>query len=126
MMERIKIEVEVTYSYGGWDMQFSKEIEMPAAPFYGMVLFEANKDYNELMIEFVNDDYTRTMIFYEVHTGKFSVGVRKSWKKPVRPDVIDSIIANHELFKWKRQDSTDAEELKKLMTDMEELKKSIG
>jgi hypothetical protein len=110
----MKVLVEVTHSYGSHGICYSKMIEMPAAPFYDMSLFEYDVQY-ENKVDFVNDDYTRTIIFFDMRKNLFEVSVRKNWKHPVTKETLDSLIKRFSYFEWTRWDNTNIEYLKQLM-----------
>lgn len=104
-----KVEIWENYNYGGWTLSFMKEIELPFAPFHGLVINE-QEDHD---IEFATHEYCTTRIDWSLENQKFSVDVRHVWKRPVTNETVDDIIEIHN--SWTRTDNTDVDELKKLM-----------
>ena len=107
----MKTEVWVSYSYGGTSLVFSKEFQLPFAPFFGMQI-TIDKD-GENYISLDNDDYTYTVIQYDPFEDCFLVNVRNTWKRPVTEQTVDEVL--EQFSKWKRQDSSNIQELKDLM-----------
>lgn len=112
-----KIDFWVSYYYGAYTLRFRKEIEMPCAPFFGMWIIEEDED-TDTHYELVNNDYTQTLICYNLKSGQFEINVRNSWTRGVDSDYLDSTIETHDRFRWEREDSTNIEELKNLMDRM--------
>lgn len=111
----MKTQVWVTFNYGGWYLAFSKVFELGFTPFPGLVLFDDSVDGHEHQVEFVDNDYTTTMIHYKVSDKSFLVDVRNVWKHPVTEETIDYEIENYARFGWIREDRTDIPALKELM-----------
>ena len=113
-MTKHRVEIWVSYHYGGWYLSFSKSFDLPFVPFAGLVLVDKYKDEeNEIRLE--NHSYCTTTIIYDIREDSFLIDVRNLWKRPVMDEVIDETI---ELFKktgWTQEDTTNIEELKDLM-----------
>ena len=110
----MKIEVYVTFAYGAHELQFKKQFKLEFAPFYGLVLFDFTKDY-ENTIRLENSDYCDTTIYYDVRKKYFEINVRNRWKRPVTDETIDHEIEKFNATGWKRKDTTDVPGLKELM-----------
>lgn len=108
----MKITFNYTYSFGGWTLGFSKEIELPCVPFFGLMIIESDKDGNELSFTISHD---RDIISYCPYDKSFHVDIRKYWKPGTDADNVDSVLENHKIFKWKREDTTNIKEMKDLM-----------
>jgi len=113
-MIKHRVEVWVSYNYGGWYLAFSKSFDLPFTPFPGLILIDKYKDEeNEIRME--NHSYCTTTILYDIRENTFLVDVRNVWNRPVDEEVIDEAL---EIFKktgWTRMDSTKIQELKELM-----------
>jgi hypothetical protein len=113
-MTKHRVEVWVSYNYGGWHLSFSKSFDLPFTPFPGLILIDKYKnEENEIRME--NHSYCTTTILYDIRKDAFLVDVRNVWKRPVDEEVIDEAL---EIFKktgWTRMDSAKIPELKELM-----------
>lgn len=121
-MTKHRVEIWVSYHYGGWYLGFSKSFDLPFVPFVGLVLNDRYKEHeNEIRLE--EHSYCHTTIIYDIREDSFLVDVRNIWKRPVDEEVIDEAL---EIFKntgWTREDHTDIDELKELMKMMNEIYK---
>ena len=110
----MKTIVELDYSYGYLSITFVKEFQFNFAPFYDLVIFEKNEEY-EFINELVNTKYTKTIISINVIENCFEVDIMEFWREPVTGETIDDIFEKAKAFNWKRTDSTDVNMLKDLM-----------
>lgn len=110
----MKTEIEVSFNYGGWGVSFSKTFDLPFAPFYGLWLYDGDKDL-EHHVRLDNNDYCSTIISYDTTESTFYVNIRNVWRKAVSDDVIDHTVFTFKKAGWKREDSTNIKELKELM-----------
>lgn len=106
------VQFRYTYNFGGWRLWFTKDIELPCAPFFGLMVIESDKDGNELSFT-INEE--NCLIAYWSNEKQFEVNIREYWKPGTDAENINSAIENHSIFKWKREDSTNIEEMRELM-----------
>ena len=106
----MKTRIWVSYSYGSWDLSFSKTFDLPFTPFFGMMI---TLDDDDNTIELINTDHTHTIICYHVPWNYFEINVRIHWQFPVTDDEVDSILETY--AEWEREDNTDIPRLKILM-----------
>lgn len=104
----------MSFNYGAWHLSFKKIFDLEFAPFYNLDLMDLNDDY-ENIIHIKNNDYYRSIIYYDVNKKEFEVDVTELWKRPVRDDVIDDIIEKFKKSEWERTDNTNIDQLKELM-----------
>lgn len=102
------VDIWLSFNYGGWSLQFSKAVDLPFTPFYGMWL-----TIDDNQIQFDTNDFKLTIINYDLSTGGFEINLREYWKRPVSDETIDDIIETYK--DWERQDNTNIKELKALM-----------
>lgn len=110
----MKIDIWVSFNYGGWMLSFSKTIELPFVPFYGLQLIE-NDDEHENIIKIETTEFQEALIYYYVGSDQIEINVRERWKRPVSDETIDETIEIYNHFKWIRHDTTNVDELKALM-----------
>lgn len=109
-----KVEVSVTFNYGGWALWFFKAFELPFAPFYSLWLCHNTDDF-EHDVRLENNQYCSTIISYDLVANSFHVDVRNKWKQPVSDETIDGEIESFAAAGWERKDTEDIVALKRLM-----------
>lgn len=107
----MKNNIWVSFNYGGWSLVFSKTIELPFAPFFGLGIITNDEKEHEVKLE--NNDYCRTVISWNLDKQQFEINVRHIWRNPVSDETVDSTLL--EFSDWKRHDITDIQDLKDLM-----------
>ena len=120
----MKTKVYVSFNYGGWHLSFKKDFDLEFTPFYDLSLMDLNDEY-ENIVEFKNNDYCQTIIFYDVNKKEFEVDVRWLWKEPVRDDTIDDTIERFFKSGWERTDRENIDNFKKLMNSEYERKNKL-
>jgi hypothetical protein len=107
-----RTEIWVSYNYGGWSIVYSKVFDLPFVPFYGVgIIFDDKKEY-KIILE--NNDFCTTIISYNIEKNQFDVNIRYDWKYPTSNETIDFL--TFKFSEWKKQyNSTDIDELKKIM-----------
>jgi hypothetical protein len=109
-----KVRINISFAYGGWSIVFEKEFLLPFVPFFGMELSETFGDHtNEISL--YNNDFTKTSIEYNITENLFDIYIRNFWRYGVTDETVDDIIDIYQRTGWTREDSTDIEELKKIM-----------
>lgn len=109
-----KTELWVSFNYGAYSFRFLKTIELDFAPFYGLTLFEQKDGYDH-EVEIKSNEYCESRIAYAPNTKSFVIEVKNWWKNPVTDDTIDYTLSEFRRFGYKREDTTDALALKRLM-----------
>jgi hypothetical protein len=113
----MKTEINVSFNYGFYLLEFSKTFNLDFAPFYNLIISDTKNDTDN-NIELSNNDYCSTMIYYNTPFGEerfFSIDVRNHWKWPVTDQVIDETLYAFSETGWRRTDTTNIKELKELM-----------
>lgn len=110
-----KTEIWISFNYGGWNLVFSKNFDLPFVPFFDLQLTETVNDDYEHVIKLNNNDYTITTIDYNINNNQFDIDIRNIWRYPVSDETIDEAIKRFKLHNWYRHDNTNIDELKELM-----------
>lgn len=103
-----KVTIFNSYSIGYRIITFSKKIELPFSPFYGLRLFGEDGDESwEIYLKETNG--TIINIDYEIYSNEFTINVRNnalyySW------DSINNII--HEFSTWEMNSNPTINEIK--------------
>ena len=107
----MQTEIWVSYNYGGSTLVFSKTIDLPFTPFFGMgIVINEEKGYT---IKLENKSYCNTIIDWNTLRQQFEVRIRNIWYRTVQDSVIDKVL---DMFSdWERHDQTDITALKELM-----------
>ena len=110
----MKTEICVSYNYGGWSLVYSKTIELPFAPFFGLgILINEEKEH---YVRLKNNECCSTIINYNLEKQQFEINVRNVWRNPVTDETIDDVIER--FSDWEKQHSTNISDLKELMLRM--------
>ncbi len=109
----MKVDVNISFNYGGWVLHFRKTIEMDTPPFYGMYLLE-EKNGKEGMWVIENTKSTFSAICYDIYTRRWRIDIRHSLSQPSGEE-IDNILQEMEGLEWERIDTEDIERLKQLL-----------
>jgi hypothetical protein len=106
-----KVDLWVSFNYGSNRLVYQKNIRLPFVPFIGLrIIYD---DANELDIEIKNDDYTTSVISYDLEKKQFEVNVSIYWKRPVSDEYLDEVIVN--FSGWNKKHNTNIDELKELL-----------
>lgn len=115
-MQMHKVEFFVSFNYFGHSLSYSKLFELPFIPFYGLIM-----DFDDDIchtVELVNNDYTKTRIYYNIKDEQFVVDVSTYWKRPVSDDTIDHVLKEYK--DWECLRDTNIVMLKELMNRKKE------
>lgn len=94
------------------ELIFSKEFELPCAPFYDLSIIDIDdKKEVDYIIRLNNDSFRGTSIQYNADTKDFFVNITNECYN-ADAFKVDGIMEIHEHLKWDRKDSTDIIELK--------------
>lgn len=118
----MKTKFWVSFHYGGWKLIFTKTVDLPFAPFIGLMIMDDKEIEN--IIQLNNNENCRTTIMYDLQDNEFDVDVYNIWKQPVTEEAVDDILEKFEKTGWKREDNEDAEKFKKIMRDNYEKNKN--
>lgn len=107
----MQTEIWVSYNYGGSSLVFSKTIDLPFTPFFGMgIIINDEKKYS---IKLENNSYCSTGIDWNIDKNQFKINAINTWYRTVQDSVIDNVL---DMFSdWERHDQTDITALKELM-----------
>ena len=104
----MKTEIWVSYNYGGWSLVYSKNIDLPFQPFFGLeIIFNDEKEYS------VKLNNGNTSISYNLEKQQFEINVRNVWKQPVTNETIDYVI--EQFSDWEKRHNVNTYDLKELM-----------
>lgn len=107
----MKNEIWVSYNYGGRALVFSKDLNLPFPPFFGLGIIINDEKEHTIFLE--NNDYCTTIISYNLEKEQVEINVRNVWRRPVSDETIDETI---DMFSdWQRHDNEDVNLLKELM-----------
>jgi len=109
----MKTEINVSFNYGGWSLDFRKKIELSFTPFYGLIINDENNYENHIRLD--NNEHCTTQIYYDLNKKLFYVDVRNRWKFPIRDEVVDETLEIFAKTNWERVDNTNIDDLKELM-----------
>ena len=113
-MTKHRVEIWVSYHYGGLYLGFSKSFDLPFVPFVGLILTDKYKDEeNEIRLE--ENKYCHTTIMYDIREDNFLVDVRNVWPRAASIEVIDNALDTFKKTGWIREDNTNLDDLKELM-----------
>jgi hypothetical protein len=110
----MKTEIWMIHSYGAWEIAFKKKFDLPFTPFVGLFILD-QVGSNEVQIECTNNQYKTTMFFYYTKTKSFTIDIKEHWEMPVSDETIDNILKYFMACGWKREDTTNIDDLKELM-----------
>jgi len=99
-----KTEIWVSFSYGGWNLVFSKHFDLPFVPFHGLCLMDKTENF-ENPIRLETNEYCSTFIQYNLKNQSFYINVRNVWKYGVMDEVIDDAINIFTKTGWTREDN---------------------
>lgn len=106
---KYKVKIRYTYQYFSMHITFEKIYELPFVPFYNMSLSDG-----DCCIDFVNTQYTKCCIMYELTDDIFVIYMTASLPRHYDVDEIDYLV-NDKYNTWNRVDMTDIEEFKKFI-----------
>jgi len=107
----MKTEIQVSYNYKGKSLAYSKVIELPFAPFFGLGIII--NDENETKINLENNGYCRTIIDFNLEKQQFEINVRHFWSHPVSDNAIDCVF--EDFADWDKKHDINIDSLKELM-----------
>lgn len=111
---KYKVEIWISFNYGAQSLVFSKTMILPFIPFFGLWITEKQNGV-ENVIKLENDDYTTSIIDYNVNEDLVYINCRNFWKYQVSDETIDNTLEAYLKTDWERNDSTDINVLKSLM-----------
>lgn len=111
----MKTVIYISFNYGAYSINFSKDFNFPFMPFENLSILDSNGN-EEYLIELKSNDYCDVIFQYDINHDYFSIDVRNIWKWPVSNECIDETIEALEALNWKREDRTDINTLKELMS----------
>lgn len=95
----IDITINLKFYLGAYSISFTKDFKLPYGPFIGLSILDSNEGYDSL-IEFKNDDYTRTSIYYSVKDGKYFIDVHNKYPMRVSDEVVDYDLSLYSKLNW--------------------------
>lgn len=101
-------KISVIYTYGIYSLIFSKTINLPFVPFFGLSILIDDDDFR---IELNNDAHCRTLIDWNLQRQWFKINVRVNAE--LAHYDVDGILKAH--ADWEREDDTHIEALKELI-----------
>lgn len=97
----MKNKIFVSFSYGSHSLLFSKTIQLPFPPFYGLKIITNEDEGCEITLK--NDDFLFSQIAYDVEKEQFYIYVRYAWRFPITEEEIDETL--EQFSDWERSDA---------------------
>jgi len=103
----IDIIVNLHFKYSGHEIIFKKIFEMPSAPFIGLGIYDSKDGYDSL-IEIINNDYKRSLIYYDINAKCYYVDIHNRYPQTVSHDTINQDLKTYDRLNWdKIKDDSD-------------------
>ena len=96
----MKTNILIIYNYGYRDLTFKKTFDLPFTPFLGMIIIDEEED-RDITLEFNNDEYYSTIIYYYPKSNSFDVERHRNWCK-YKPsvEIVEDILDNFKKLGW--------------------------
>ena len=105
------------FNTGARSLVFIKEIEMPAPPFRGMMLYDNDAAGNEVSLVFEDSKNVHVFVGYDTKARQFFAERNEYWGRATNPEVVDDTISQYTEMGWTRTDQEVHEIMKALLAN---------